>query len=77
MTAINITGLDATGEPVSLDFDGWPARIMQHETDHLNGTLYVDRMLTRSLAGEEELARLSALPVAEVVAELVATRERR
>jgi peptide deformylase len=33
---------------------GWPARIVQHETDHLNGTLYVDKVLTRSLAGDAE-----------------------
>lgn len=30
-------------------FTGWPARIMQHETDHLNGTIYIDKANTRSL----------------------------
>jgi peptide deformylase len=68
--AVNVTGVDASGHPVSLDLAGWPARIMQHEMDHLDGTLYVDRMLSRSLAGEDELGRLSALPVAEVMKEL-------
>jgi peptide deformylase len=29
---------------------GWPARIAQHETDHLNGVLYLDRAELRSLS---------------------------
>lgn len=29
---------------------GWQARIFQHETDHLNGVVYIDRALTRSLS---------------------------
>jgi peptide deformylase len=62
--------VNASGRAVSLDLAGWPARIMQHEMDHLDGTLYVDRMLSRSLAGEDELGRLSGLPVAEVMKEL-------
>lgn len=70
-TAVNASGIDARGRALSLDLAGWPARIMQHEMDHLNGTLYVDRMLSRSLAGEDELGRLSALPVAEVMKELL------
>lgn len=67
---VKVTGLDASGNPVSIDLEGWPARIMQHEMDHLDGTLYVDRMLTRSLAGDEELGRLSALSVSDVMREL-------
>ncbi|GER22106.1 peptide deformylase 1 [Zafaria cholistanensis] len=30
-------------------FSGWQARIFQHETDHLDGIVYIDRALTRSL----------------------------
>lgn len=30
-------------------FSGWQARIVQHETDHLDGTLYLDRAVLRSL----------------------------
>jgi peptide deformylase len=67
---VAVTGLDAFGRAISLRFDGWPARIMQHEMDHLDGTLYVDRMLSRSLASEGELARLSSMPVGDVLAEL-------
>src|SRR5580658_2216169 len=68
--AVHVTAVDASGRPVLLDLAGWPARIMQHEMDHLDGTLYVDRMLSRSLAGEDELGRLSGLSVAEVMKEL-------
>ncbi len=74
-TAVNATGLDSTGRPVSLHLAGWPARIVQHEMDHLDGTLYVDRMIPRSLAGEEELGRLSSMPVGEVMRELVAPQD--
>ncbi|HEX7664686.1 MAG TPA: peptide deformylase, partial [Polyangiaceae bacterium] len=45
---VEVTGLDENAAPVKLHLKGWPARIVQHETDHLNGTLYVDRMITRS-----------------------------
>ena len=39
-----LTGLDLRGQPFELRADGWLARILQHETDHLDGTLYVDRL---------------------------------
>ncbi|MEY4436637.1 MAG: hypothetical protein RL100_101 [Actinomycetota bacterium] len=42
-TAI-VTGVDLDQKPVFLETEGWFARIMQHEFDHLNGTLYVDRL---------------------------------
>ncbi|MFJ3959123.1 peptide deformylase [Arthrobacter sp. NPDC090010] len=35
-------------------FRGWQARIVQHETDHLGGTLYLDKAVTRSLSRTEE-----------------------
>ncbi|HZU82381.1 MAG TPA: peptide deformylase [Polyangiaceae bacterium] len=70
-TTVAVAGLDARGAPVARTFEGWPARIMQHEMDHLDGTLYVDRMISRSLASDAEMARLAALPVADVLRELV------
>jgi len=39
-----VTGFDADGTPVSVSGSGYFARCLQHETDHLNGTLYVDRL---------------------------------
>lgn len=39
-----VTGIDLDGEPVRIEVDGWRARIMQHEFDHLNGVIYIDRI---------------------------------
>jgi peptide deformylase len=39
-----VTGTDLEGAAVRLDVRGWRARILQHEYDHLDGTLYVDRL---------------------------------
>jgi peptide deformylase len=39
-----LTGVDLNQNPVKIEADGWFARIFQHEFDHLNGTLYVDRL---------------------------------
>ena len=41
---VRVTGTDLSGNPVSIDVSGWRARIMQHEFDHLDGVLYVDRI---------------------------------
>jgi peptide deformylase len=41
---IRYTGLDAAGDRVDRLADGWHARIVQHEVDHLNGVLYPTRM---------------------------------
>lgn len=68
--AVRVSGVDAEGRPVSLRLQGWPARIMQHELDHLDGTLYIDRMLTRSFATDSELPRLSGMGVEEAKREL-------
>lgn len=38
------------------EFTGWQARIVQHETDHLNGILYIDRAQLRSLSSNAEYA---------------------
>jgi peptide deformylase len=70
-TAVRAEGYDIAGHLQRFELKGWPARIMQHEMDHLNGTLYIDRMLSRSFANEAELGRLSALPVSEVMSGLV------
>jgi peptide deformylase len=61
--SVRVSGVDAEGRPVSLRLEGWPARIMQHELDHLDGTLYIDRMLSRSFATDAELPRLSGMGV--------------
>ena len=40
-----LTGVDLEQNPVRLEAEGWFARIFQHEYDHLNGILYVDRLI--------------------------------
>ena len=47
---VEVEGLTVGGAPLKLQLSGWPARILQHECDHLAGTLYVDRMITRTFA---------------------------
>jgi peptide deformylase len=43
----HVVGVDLDGNRVEFDATGWFARCMQHEYDHLNGTLYVDRLDAR------------------------------
>jgi peptide deformylase len=38
-----LQALDASGEPVELELEGLPARVAQHELDHLDGVLILDR----------------------------------
>ncbi|XP_008832350.1 peptide deformylase, mitochondrial [Nannospalax galili] len=42
--AVQISGLDPRGEPVVWSASGWTARIIQHEMDHLQGCLFIDKM---------------------------------
>jgi len=37
-------GLDQRGRPIAGEAEGFHARVLQHEIDHLNGALYIDRM---------------------------------
>lgn len=39
-----LRAIDLDGEPYEIDAVGWLARIFQHENDHLDGVLYVDRL---------------------------------
>ena len=41
---VTVTGVDQHGEPLRIDAEGFLARAMQHETDHLDGVLYVDAL---------------------------------
>lgn len=41
---IRLRALDRHGRPLALTADGYPARVLQHETDHLDGVLFFDRM---------------------------------
>lgn len=53
--------LDLEGRPIEGEAEGFHARVLQHEVDHLDGTLYIDRMPDlRLLAFNEEAAHLAA-----------------
>ncbi|HSD11526.1 MAG TPA: peptide deformylase [Candidatus Binatia bacterium] len=46
--AVRVECLNERAETVVIEARGWHARILQHEIDHLNGCLYIDRMERRS-----------------------------
>jgi peptide deformylase len=58
---ISVKGYDRTGRPIELQASGFMARVLQHETDHLDGVLFLDRMKSLdSLSFIEEFARYHA-----------------
>ncbi|KOU56976.1 peptide deformylase [Streptomyces sp. MMG1533] len=65
---VRLTGEDETGRPVDEVFAGWPARIVQHETDHLDGMLYLDRAELRSLSSNQAMVRWWAQPTPQEAA---------
>jgi peptide deformylase len=40
---VTVEAQDAAGAPVRLELEGLPARVVQHEVDHLDGILIIDR----------------------------------
>ena len=54
---VEVECLDELGQPRKIEARGWYARILQHEIDHLNGTLYIDRMRSRSLSSLDNSTR--------------------
>ncbi|MER5213825.1 peptide deformylase [Streptomyces sp. NPDC002838] len=66
--AVRLTGEDERGRAVDEVFTGWPARIVQHETDHLDGTLYLDRAELRSLSANQAMAGRWTQPTPEEAA---------
>lgn len=44
---VRISALDENGRPVRLTADGFLARVLQHEIDHTNGVVFVDRIKNR------------------------------
>jgi peptide deformylase len=52
---VRVTGFDVEGRELEWEVSGWPARILQHEVDHINGTLYIDKMLSRTFCAASEL----------------------
>jgi peptide deformylase len=55
--SVQVECLNERAEPITITAQSWYARILQHEIDHLNGTLYIDRMQTRSFTTTENVDR--------------------
>jgi peptide deformylase len=43
-TKVVVKGVDVRGKPIRVNAEGWFARILQHEIDHLDGILFLDRL---------------------------------
>jgi peptide deformylase len=57
-SAIHVEAYDERGEKVAIDLEGFPAVVLQHECDHLDGVLYIDRIEdTAKLGFEREVGR--------------------
>jgi peptide deformylase len=68
---VRVMGLNDRGERVEIDFADWPARILQHEIDHLDGVLFIDRIapdLQREARRRLREAALSGVPLEPVAA---------
>ena len=58
---VTVSALDRDGKRFEIDLEGFPARVVQHETDHLDGVLFIDRMRSlESLTYLEESSRYHA-----------------
>jgi len=68
---VRVECLNERGEETTIKAQGWYARILQHEIDHLNGTLYIDRMKTRTLTNAENMTKFwNNQSIEQVLAEL-------
>ena len=68
---VKLSAQDRDGRDYEVEVSGWPARIAQHETDHLNGVLYLDRAELRSLSTTNNYERFWTQPTpVEASAEL-------
>ena len=66
---VRLRGQDETGRELDEVVEGWPARIVQHETDHLDGVLYLDRAEIRSLSANAHVLDRWSAPSPEAAAE--------
>jgi peptide deformylase len=69
--AVKVECLDETGNSRSIKANGWYARILQHEIDHLQRRLYIDRMETRSFSSLDNFSEFwKNLSLSDVLREL-------
>ena len=67
--SVRVEFLNERGIKVILEASGWYARILQHEIDHLRGTLYIDRMHSHTFASLENWNKFwKGKPISEIKA---------
>ncbi len=75
--AVRVRAQDRHGKKIKLKLSGWTARIFQHEIDHLNGVLYIDKLTAPENLWTEEAfrERFEDDDEAETAAEMTAASE--
>jgi peptide deformylase len=69
--SIRVDYMDEHGSHRTLDATGWHARIVQHEVDHLEGALYIDRMQSRTFTSLDNSTQYwKNLPADDVLVKL-------
>jgi peptide deformylase len=69
--SVRVECLDEHGKQRVIEASGWHARILQHEIDHLAGTLYFDRMISRTFTSIDHWTQYwKGKPVGEILSEL-------
>lgn len=58
---VRVVAIDRAGRPFAFEASDWAARVVQHECDHLDAVLYVDRADPKSLAFLPEYRRYGPL----------------
>lgn len=56
--SVDVSFTTREGENVRVTFEGFPARIFQHEFDHLNGVMFIDRVDIKTLITTKEYEKL-------------------
>jgi peptide deformylase len=46
---VEVEALDRRGRPLTFELEGLPARVVQHEIDHLDGILFIDKVIPETL----------------------------
>lgn len=70
--SVTVECLNERAEPIIINAKGWYARILQHEIDHLNATLYIDRaQLETFMSVENYYERWKGKSITEIQASLI------
>jgi peptide deformylase len=57
---VKVEAWDRSGNEIALKVTGWPAALLQHEVDHLNGRLFIDRLVDPTAADLVEVHEYDA-----------------